>query len=118
MYRARASRALDEVAAILTDRLTLNPRDALGVVPAVQEPLQPGGIRALISCAELREVGTEQPLQRVGAPLAVCAGRRRIQREGQLVCHKSRKRLKETAACCSRVTELVAPSSRSSIGRT
>ena len=87
----------------------LNAELSYGVLS--YEPSQPDGVRGLVSGAELREVGTEQALQRAGAPLPVCAGRRRIQRKGQLVCHMRRERLKECAACCVRVPSWAAPRS-------
>ena len=39
----------------------------------------------LVAGDELREVGTEEPLEGARSPLAAAAGGRRIQRESQLV---------------------------------
>ena len=77
----------------------LDPGDASAVITAADkalhrlgDPLEaelPESLGELILVAgdELREVGTEEPLEGARSPLVVAAGGRRIQRESQLVCH-------------------------------
>jgi len=77
----------------------LDPGDALGVVPATQEPfhrlrdaLLPvlaesyGELRVVLS-GQLGEMGAEKPLQRACAPRAVSARGCRFQGQRELVCH-------------------------------
>ena len=68
----------------------------------------------LVSSAELREVRAEQPLQRAGAPLTVCAGVRCIQGQRQLVCHMNKELTTIRPACC--VTIRILPSIESMAG--
>ncbi len=94
----------------------MDARDPLGVVAALKKPLHslgepiqaepshtPGVVR-LVSCREARKVGTEQTLERAGAPLPVCSGWRRIQEQRQLLCHKGVDGLKSVPlASCGHV---------------
>jgi hypothetical protein len=92
-----------------------NPRDALCVVPAVQEPLygradplEPEPPEALgevsfIAGVQVGEVGAEKLLERTCAALAVGAGWRRIQGQGHLVCNMKWDRPELRAHCrCER----------------
>jgi len=69
----------------------LDPGDATAVVTAGEEPFyrigdpleaelaEPLGELGLVAGGELREVRTEEPLERAHSPLAVGAGRRQVQ---------------------------------------
>ena len=93
---------------------TLDPGHTSAVVTAGEEPLHSPGdpLEAELSEAfcelglvagdELREVGTEEPLERTHSPLAVAAGGRRIQRESQLVCHMKIRRERKSVATSPR----------------
>ena len=63
----------------------------------IGDPLQPElpdalGELILVAGDELREVGTEEPLEGARSPLAVAAGGRRIQGERERACGASRAR--------------------------
>ena len=90
----------------------LDSGDASAVVPTGQEPLhrlgdpleaellESLGELGLVAGDELREVGTEEPLEGTHSPLPVGPGGHRIQRESQLVCHMNKERPRDRAACC------------------
>jgi hypothetical protein len=77
----------------------LDPRNALGVVPAVEEAFhrfrdvfpavfaQPCGELTIVSSEDLGKMGAEEPLQRACAPRAVRAWGCRIHGQRELVCH-------------------------------
>jgi hypothetical protein len=90
----------------------LDSGDTSAVVPAGQEPLYrlgdpleaelPESLGELILVAgdELREVGTEEPLEGTYSPLAVGPEGRRVQGQRKLVYHMNKERPRDRAACC------------------
>ena len=94
---SRGSRRASTAAALGVG--ALDSGDASAVVPTGQEPLHrlrdplkaelpsPLGELILVAGDELREVGTEEPLEGTHSPLPVGPGGRRIQGQRKLVCH-------------------------------